>query len=202
MTMPEPIQFHFDFSSPYGYLGAETIEALAARHGRSVAWHPFLLGVVFKSTGAQPLTKVPIKGDYAKRDMPRSARFHGVPFRMPPKFPIATQAPARIVLWQRARDATRVGALVRALYRAYFVDGRDIGDPDVAADVAGELGLDRAVARAAVDDPAVKDALRNEVETAIAKGVFGSPFVFVDGEPFWGIDRFEQIERWLAQGGF
>lgn len=200
--MSEPIQFHFDFSSPYGYLGAETIEALATRHGRSVDWHPFLLGVVFKSTGAQPLTKVPIKGDYAKRDMPRSARFHGVPFRMPPKFPIATQAPARIVLWQRARDATRVGALVRALYRAYFVDGRDIGDPDVAADVAGELGLDRAVARAAVDDPAVKDALRNEVETAIAKGVFGSPFVFVDGEPFWGIDRFEQIERWLAQGGF
>ena len=200
--MSEPIQFHFDFSSPYGYLGAETIEALATRHGRSVDWHPFLLGVVFKSTGAQPLTKVPIKGDYAKRDMPRSARFHGVPFRMPPKFPIATQAPARIVLWQRTRDATRVGALVRALYRAYFVDGRDIGDPDVAADVAGELGLDRAVARAAVDDPAVKDALRNEVETAIAKGVFGSPFVFVDGEPFWGIDRFEQIERWLAQGGF
>ena len=200
--MSEPIQFHFDFSSPYGYLGAETIEALATRHGRSVDWHPFLLGVVFKSTGAQPLTKVPIKGDYAKRDMPRSARFHGVPFRMPPRFPIATQAPARIVLWQRARDATRVGALVRALYRAYFVDGRDIGDPDVAADVAGELGLDRAVARAAVDDPAVKDALRNEVETAIAKGVFGSPFVFVDGEPFWGIDRFEQIERWLAQGGF
>ena len=200
--MSEPIQFHFDFSSPYGYLGAETIEALATRHGRSVDWHPFLLGVVFKSTGAQPLTKVPIKGDYAKRDMPRSARFHGVPFRMPPKFPIATQAPARIVLWQRARDATRVGAPVRALYRAYFVDGRDIGDPDVAADVAGELGLDRAVARAAVDDPAVKDALRNEVETAIAKGVFGSPFVFVDGEPFWGIDRFAQIERWLAEGGF
>ena len=200
--MSEPIQFHFDFSSPYGYLGAETIEALATRHGRSVDWHPFLLGVVFKSTGAQPLTKVPIKGDYAKRDMPRSARFHGVPFRMPPKFPIATQAPARIVLWQRARDATRVGALVRALYRAYFVDGRDIGDPDVAADVAGELGLDRAAARAAVDDPAVKDALRNEVETAIAKGVFGSPFVFVDGEPFWGLDRFDQVERWLASGGF
>ena len=195
--MSEPIQFHFDFSSPYGYLGAETIEALATRHGRSVDWHPFLLGVVFKSTGAQPLTKVPIKGDYAKRDMPRSARFHGVPFRMPPKFPIATQAPARIVLWQRARDATRVGALVRALYRAYFVDGRDIGDPDVAADVAGELGLDRAAARAAVDDPAVKDALRNEVETAIAKGVFGSPYIVVDGEPFWGVDRFDQLERWL-----
>jgi 2-hydroxychromene-2-carboxylate isomerase len=201
MTMPEPIQFHFDFSSPYGYLGAETIEALAARHGRSVAWHPFLLGVVFRSTGAQPLTNVPIKGDYAKRDMPRSARYYGVPFRMPSKFPIATQAPARITLWQRERDGD-VGNLVKVFYRAYFVHDRDIGDPDVAADVAGECGLDRTAARAAVDDASIKDALRREVEASIAKGVFGSPFVFVDGEPFWGIDRFEQVGRWLAQGGF
>ena len=202
MTMSVPIQFHFDFSSPYGYIGAETIEALAARHGRAVAWHPFLLGVVFKSTGAKPLTSVPIKGDYAKRDMPRSARYYGVPFRVPSKFPIATQAPARIVLWQRERDPRNVGTLVKTLYRAYFVAGRDIGDPDVAADVAATAGIDRDAARAVVDDPAWKDALRREVETAIAKGVFGSPFVFLDGEPFWGIDRFEQIERWLANGGF
>jgi 2-hydroxychromene-2-carboxylate isomerase len=199
--MPAPIQFHFDFSSPYGYLGAETIESLAARHGRAVDLHPFLLGVVFKATGAQPLTNVPIKGEYAKRDIPRSARFYGVPLRMPSKFPIATQAPARIVLWQRERGAD-VGELVKALYRAYFVDDRDIGDPDVAAGIASEVGLERAAARAAIDDAAIKDALRREVETSIARGVFGSPFVFVDGEPFWGIDRFEQIERWLAQGAF
>jgi 2-hydroxychromene-2-carboxylate isomerase len=144
---------------------------------------------------------VPIKGEYAKRDMPRSARFYGVQFRMPSKFPIATQAPARITLWQRERDAD-VGSLVKALYRAYFVDDRDIGDPEVAADIAGEVGLERAAARAAVDDPAIKDALRREVEASIAKGVFGSPFVFVDDEPFWGIDRFDQVERWLARGRF
>jgi 2-hydroxychromene-2-carboxylate isomerase len=197
-----PIQFHFDFSSPYGYIASEKIEALAARHGRVDVWRPMLLGVAFRTTGAQPLTLVPLKGDYTKRDVPRSARFHDVPLRMPAKFPIATQAPARIVLWQRERDAAACGALVKALYRAYFVANRDISDAEVAADVAAGSGADREGARAAVDDPAVKDALRREVEGAIAKGVFGSPFVFVDGEPFWGIDRFEQIERWLAQGGF
>lgn len=200
--MPTPIQFHFDFSSPYGYLGSEKIEALAARHGRIVHWHPMLLGIVFKTTGSQPLTSVPIKGDYAKRDMERSARFHGVAFRLPSKFPIATQAPARIVLWQREHDAAGVGRLVHALYRAYFVHDRDIGDPQIAADVAGDAGLDRGAARAAIDDAAIKDALRREVEAAIAKGVFGSPFVFVDGEPFWGIDHFDQVDRWLAQGEF
>ena len=74
--------------------------------------------------------------------------------------------------------------------------------PEIAADAAAEAGFNRDGARAAIDDPAIKDALRRDVEAAIAAGVFGSPFVFVDGEPFWGVDRFDQVERWLAEGGF
>jgi 2-hydroxychromene-2-carboxylate isomerase len=200
--MANPLQFHFDFSSPYGYLASEKIEALAARHGRAVDWRPMLLGAAFKVAGTQPLTSVPLKGDYTKRDLPRSARYHDVEFRMPSIFPIATQAPARIVLWQKGRDSAGCAPLVKALYRAYFVHDRDISNPDVAADTAAEAGFNRDGARAAIDDPAVKDSLRRDVEAAIAAGVFGSPFVFVDGEPFWGLDRFDQIERWLASGGF
>ncbi|HET7260208.1 MAG TPA: 2-hydroxychromene-2-carboxylate isomerase [Casimicrobiaceae bacterium] len=201
MDTNRTIDFHFDFSSPYGYLGSELVEGLAARHGRQVRWRPMLLGVVFKSTGAVPLTSVPVKGDYSRRDFSRSARFHGVPFRMPSKFPIATQAAARIVLWRRDAGDDAAPA-VHALYRAFFRDDRDISSPDVAADVAAEIGLTRGEARAAVDDPAVKEALRRENDVALAAGVFGSPFVVVDGEPFWGVDRFDQVERWLARGGF
>ena len=61
--MTTPTDFYFDFSSPYGYLGSQKIEALAARHGREVDWHPVLLGAVFKATGGAPLTTIPIKGD-------------------------------------------------------------------------------------------------------------------------------------------
>ena len=200
--MSAPIVFHFDFSSPYGYIGSEKIEALAARHGRGVDWRPMLLGAVFKVAGTAPLTSVPLKGDYSRRDIVRSARFHGVPLRMPSKFPIATQAPARIVVWQRGRDAGTTPRLVKALYRAYFVDGRDISDPEVAADVAGETGVERAAARAAIDDPVIKDALKRDVDAAIAAGVFGSPYIIVDGEPFWGVDRLDQIAAWLERGGF
>ena len=200
--MSEPLRFHFDFSSPYGYLASERIESLAARHDRAVDWRPMLLGAAFKVAGTQPLTSVPLKGDYARRDMPRTARFHGIPFAMPAKFPIATQAPARIVLWQRGIDPGACAPLVHALYRAYFIAGRDISEPDVAADVAAEAGANREGARAAIDDAEIKEALRRDVEAAIAAGVFGSPFVFVDGEPFWGLDRFDQVERWLASGGF
>jgi 2-hydroxychromene-2-carboxylate isomerase len=200
--MSQAIDFYFDFSSPYGYLAAQKIEALAAKHGRAVNWRPILLGVVFKQTGMAPLTQVPIKGDYSRRDFERSARFHGIAFKMPPVFPIASQAPSRIVLWAKARDPALATRLALALYAAFFRDGLDISNPDVAADIAGRAGVDRAAARAGIDDPAIKDALKREVEQAIQAGVFGSPFVIVDGEPFWGLDRFDQIERWLATGGF
>ncbi len=201
--MAAPIDFYFDFSSPYGYLAAQKIEPLAEKYGRTVDWHPVLLGVIFRETGSAPLTTVPLKGNYSRRDFERSARFHGIGgFRMPPKFPIASQAPARIVLWQKARDPALATRVIMALYRAYFTEAIDISDPDAAASVAAMAGVDAAAARAAIDDPTVKDALKREVGEAIARGVFGSPFIVVDGEPFWGLDRLDQVERWLATGGF
>ena len=201
--MAAPIDFYFDFSSPYGYLAAQKIDALAAKYGRTVDWHPMLLGVVFKQTGMAPLTGIPLKGEYSKRDFARSARYHGIAgFRMPSRFPIPSQAPARVVLWLKARDPALATRVAKALFRAYFVEDIDISAPDAAASVAAREGADAAAARAAIDDPAVKDALKQEVEQAIGRGVFGSPFIIIDGEPFWGLDRFEQIERWLATGGF
>jgi 2-hydroxychromene-2-carboxylate isomerase len=198
-----PLDFYFDFSSPYGYLAAQKIDALAAKHGRTVEWRPMLLGVAFKQVGNKPLTEYPLKGDYSKRDMARSARFHGVTdFRMPTRFPIATQAAARLVVWQKGIDSARAVRVAKALFRAYWVDDVDISVPENAVAVTAKEGVDATAARAALDDPAVKEALKREVDGAIDRGVFGSPFVFVDGEPFWGLDRFDQIDRWLATGGF
>jgi len=200
--MNAPIEFFFDFSSPYGYLASQKIEALAAKHGRSVDWHPILLGVMFRATGMAPLTEVPMKGEYSKRDFLRSARFHGLQFRMPSRFPIPTQAAARIMLWQKAKDPALAVRVAKALFRAYFADDIDISSPDAAVAAAAAEGVDAGAARAAIDDPAVKDALKRGVDTALARGVFGSPYVVVDGEPFWGLDRFDHLERWLASGGF
>ena len=201
--MQSPIEFYFDFSSPYGYIGSEKIEALAAGHGRGVDWRPILLGVVFRQTGAAPLTEVPLKGPYSRRDFVRSAKYHGIErFRLPSIFPIATQAAARIVLWLKERDPARVGASVHALYRAFFGEDIDISKPENAVAAVAGCGVDRAAARAAIDDAAVKEALKRENERAIAAGVFGSPFMVVDGEPFWGVDRLDQVDRWLATGGW
>jgi 2-hydroxychromene-2-carboxylate isomerase len=200
--MASPIEFYFDFSSTYGYLGSHRIDELAAKHGRDVVWKPILLGAVFKVTGLPPLPSVPLKGDYAKHDVLRCARFYRIPYRHPSVFPISTQAPARAYYWVQAQDPGKAKALARALYSAYFQEDVNISNPSDTVAVAARLGIDGNALAAALNDPAVKEKLKSEVDTAIERGVFGSPFVFVDGEPFWGVDRFDQIDRWLAQGGF
>lgn len=196
------IDFYFDFSSPYGYLAATQIEQFAARFRRSVRWRPILLGAVFKVTGGRPLPQLPLKSDYASRDMARSARFLGVEMSMPSKFPIATQVPCRAYYWTWGRDPALANRLALALLKAYFIAGRDISSPEVTAEVAAGLGLSGDQLVAGINDQTIKDRLRDEVDAAIKRGVFGSPYMVIDDEPFWGVDRFPQMERWLSQGPF
>src|SRR6185295_8536208 len=200
--MANPIDFYFDFSSPYGYFAATRIEDLAAKHGRAVTWRPILLGAVFKLTGQQPLTTIPLKGSYAAHDLTRSARLLKVPFKLPTKFPIAGAAPSRAFYWIGDKDPELAKKLALALYHAYFAEDRDISNPEVTGNVAAKLGIDKAELIQAVNDPAVKERLKGEVDAAIERGVFGSPYIVIDGEPFWGSDRLDQVEQWLKSGGW
>jgi 2-hydroxychromene-2-carboxylate isomerase len=200
--MAKTIDFYFDFSSPYGYIASCKIDALAAKHAREAIWRPYLLGAAFKATGGQPLMNIPIKGEYSKRDMVRTAKYLGVEYRMPSVFPISTVSAARAFYWLEAKDPQRAKDLAKALYRAYFVEDVDISGAEETIKVAAKLGLDAAQARAGINDQAVKDRLRAEVDKAIGVGAFGSPYIVVDGEPFWGSDRLEQVDKWLASGGW
>lgn len=200
--MAAAIDFYFDFSSPYGYLASTQIDALAAKHGRKVAWHPFLLGIAFKTTGQRPLPEQPIRGPYHVRDFERSARLLGVPFKLPEPFPFPSLAACRAFYWLEDSDEARAKALAKGVYHAAFGEGRDMCTVDAVAAIAQPLGTDPAALKAACDDPGIKDKLRLAVDAAISRGVFGSPFVIVDGEPFWGHDRLVQVDRWLATGGW
>ncbi len=200
--MPSPIEFYFDFSSPYGYLASEKIDDLAARHGRKVKWRPILLGVVFKQTGGAPLTTLPLKGEYSLHDFSRSARFLDVPYTHPETFPINTMHAARAYYWLHDNDCETARAFAHSVYRAYFRDGRDIADLAVVLELATRHGADRATLAEALNSAALKERLKAECDAALAKGVFGSPYISVDGEPFFGADRLPQIDRWLATGGF
>jgi len=200
--MPAPIEFFFDFTSPYSYLLSEQIEAVATRHGRSVAYKPVLLGAIFKVSGMVPLVDVPLKGEYVKRDFARCARFANVKFNMPVTFPVSTVTAARALLWLQGNGSAKSVPFVHKTLRAYFVEGQNISEPEVIAAIATDLGIDGKTLLAGTQEQAVKDRLKALVDEAIVRGVFGAPYVFVDGEPFWGNDRLPQIERWLQYGPF
>ncbi|MGZ3159735.1 MAG: DsbA family protein [Burkholderiaceae bacterium] len=199
--MTSAIDFYFDFSSPYGYFASTRIDELAAKYQRKVKWRPILLGIVFQTTGSAPLTLIPLKGDYSVHDFERTARFHGIPYKRPDTFPISTQAAARAVLWLQATAGDGEAAkLAKAIYHAYFVDGIDIGNSANVAQIAASAGVDAAALLEAIGSPEIKEQLKKEVTHAIEKGVFGSPFLIVDNEPFWGFDRFAQLEATLKNG--
>ena len=197
-----PIEFYFDFSSPYGYLGAQRIETVAAEFGRTVLWRPILLGVIFKITGQSPLVGQTLRGPYSARDMARSARKLGVKFALPEGFPFSSVYPCRIFYWLDSRSPEDAKTYARAVYHAAFADGKPPAEPEAAVDVAVGLGHDRAAVLAGMQDPAIKERLRDATQQAMHKGVFGSPFFIVDGEPFWGNDRLGEVREWLQTGGW
>ena len=199
---PRAINFYFDFSSPYSYIASEWIEALAARRGRTVAWRAMLLGATFQVTDIKSPVSYPLKREYSLLDFERSARFAGVPLKMPSKFPIATQNAARLFYWLQASDPSRAVAWARHGLRALFARGVDLSDALALQALGAEFGIAAAQAEAVWTDPPWKAALKAANDAAIALGVFGAPYFIIDGEPFWGNDRRAQIERWLEKGAF
>ncbi len=203
MTTAAPIHFWFDFSSPYSYIVNEWVDALAARHGRTVQRHAMLLGVTFAAAELKSPVSHPLKREYTTTDFARSARFEGVPFKWPASFPIATQNVARVFWWLHDSVSPEAAAAwCRAGFRAYFNHGVLLNDPAALKTLARDNGLDADAAEAAWNDPLWKARLKTECDAAVASGIFGAPYITVDGEPFWGNDRKPQIERWLAQGPF
>lgn len=200
--MATPLDFYFEFASPYGYLASLQIDAIAANHGREVRWHPIMLGAALKATGSAPNVQVPLKGPYLLQDAPRCARLLGAPLVLPPVMPMSSLAASRAFWWLLDQDEDLAKGLAQAVYHAHWGEGRDMSTVEQVAEVAGRLGITKGDLALACADPAIKQRLKDETGRAIARGVFGSPFVFVDAEPFWGADRLEQVERWLATDGW
>ncbi|MFJ2992126.1 2-hydroxychromene-2-carboxylate isomerase [Pandoraea sp. NPDC087047] len=193
--MTSAIDFYFDFASPDGYFASTCIDDIASRNGRGVAWHPILLDIVYKVNGAGAPVQHPVKTAYLRHDVARTARFLGIDYKRPTHFPIPTQAAERAVLWVQDHHGGDLSAeFARSIFRALYVEDVNIGDPAELVRLGEALDIDGEALSAGMHSVAAKDHLKAEIDLAIARGVFGSPFVIVDGEPFWGFDRLAQVE--------
>jgi 2-hydroxychromene-2-carboxylate isomerase len=195
---PTPtLDFWFEFASTYSYPAAMRIDPLAKAAGVAVRWRPFLLGPIFKDQGwpTSPFNLYPAKGRYMWRDMERICDDLGLPFAEPEPFPQNAVLSARVALIGLADDWGE--DFCRAVYRAEFGEGRNIGEQTVIADILKRLGQDADTALQQSQSDEIKSRLRAKTEQARNLGIFGAPsFVTSDGELFWGNDRLEAALAW------
>jgi 2-hydroxychromene-2-carboxylate isomerase len=195
--MSQAVEFYFDVGSPAAYLAWTQLPKIARETGSEIEYRPFLLGGVFQATGNRSPMEVPAKGQYMQDDLQRFAARYGVPFRHNPHFPINTLMLMRGALGLQMRESARMVPFVDAVFRAIWVDAKNMNDPATVAGVLQQAGFapDRLLALTA--DPAVKDQLKVATQEAVSRGVFGAPTFFVGKQMFWGQDRLDFVKEAL-----
>ncbi len=184
--------------SPYSYLAATQLPALAERTGASIHWRPLYLPGVMKATGNNGPTSVAPKAIYAFKDCNDWAKHYGLPeIKIPDVFPFTAVFADRCAIV--AGEQGKLVPYALAMFKKIWVEQKDCTDPVVVAQVLAEAGLEpeAAIARAGTEE--VKAALRKNTDEAVERGAFGVPTFFVDGEMFVGNDRLFFVEQALRR---
>lgn len=196
----QTIEFLYDFGSPNAYLVHQLLPNIAARHNASIQWVPILLGGVFKATNNQApmitFAEVTGKNDYMRIELARFVERHEVAFNWNPHFPVNTLAVMRGAAFASGKTWER--RYVDAVFKAMWVDGRDMADMDVVSEVMAAADLPAEDILSATQAPEVKGLLVDATTSAVAHGVFGSPTMFLNGEMFFGKDALSDLEWRLS----
>ena len=195
------IEYYFTPVSPWAYLGHERFLKLAAAYGATIEYKPVDYGKVFPVSGGLPLAKrAPQRQAYRLFEMRRWSAFLGVPITLHPKFfPVSADLAARTLV-AAEREGHDTGRLLGAILRAVWVEERDVSDPATLIALADAAGMPGRALLVAADDAAVLSLYEAHTEDAIAAQVFGAPTYIYRGEPFWGQDRLDFLERALQAG--
>ncbi len=194
--MSKTIEFYFDFGSPTAYLAHKRLQQLKSQYGCTIDYKPVLLGGLFKASGNMSPVTVPAKGKYMMtQDLPRFAALYQVPLTVNPHFPINTLNLMRGAVATLGQDY--FDNYIEAVYDAIWVNGDNMGDLDVVANVLSDAELNAQKIIAATQDPDVKATLISNTEAAVARGCFGAPTMFIGNDMFFGQDRMQFIEMAL-----
>ena len=202
--MRHRLEFYFDFISPFGYLASLRVDELAEQHQYECRWQSMLLGIsVLKTMGMRPLTEIPLKSDYLRIDLQRYLRRHGLALARAHGAPPANPLPAARAFYLIDQDNPILAKQVaKAILNAYWREGADIGSQEAVIAIARGAGADGAGLERDFASGEASRLLHAAVDRSLARGVFGSPFFIVDEEPFFGLEKMELMEEWLARGGW
>jgi len=193
--MTKAVEFLFDFGSPTSYLAYKQLPKIASRHGARIVWTPILLGAVFKATGNTSPAMIPSKARYMNADLARFAKRYNVVLNFNTHFPVNTLSLMRgAVAYQ---PTSQFDIYVNAIFDAMWAHPRNLNDPGEVAHVLHDIGLRPEEFMARIEQVDVKEKLKANTEAAIARGVFGAPTFFVNGEMFFGQDRLDFVEEAL-----
>jgi len=195
------LEFFYDCGSPWTYLAFHKIEDLAAEAGAELVWKPILVGGVFNAVNGsvyeQRAHPVPAKLAYHAKDLQDWARLYGLRIGWPSVFPVNSVKVMRGALVADAHG--ELPAWSRAAFEAYWGDDRDVSKDAELEAIARRVGLDPAETLAAIARPETKAALRANTDELIARGGFGSPSIFVDGDDlYFGNDRLPLVRAALG----
>ncbi|MBM3645567.1 MAG: 2-hydroxychromene-2-carboxylate isomerase [Alphaproteobacteria bacterium] len=198
--MSREIEFYFDCSSPWTYLGFHAVQPLAAELNATILWKPILVGGVFNAVNQSVYDNRanpnPLKHTYMLKDLGDWARLYGLTIRFPPTvFPVNSVKCMRASL--HALDRGRLVPFATAAFEAYWAQDRDLSQDEVLADIASQAGLEWGELRAALAGETLKARLRANTEELIARGGFGSPTMFVGGDLYFGNDRLPLVRAAL-----
>ena len=199
------IEFFFDCSSPWTYLGFHNIQPLAADAKVPIRWRPILVGGEFNAVNpsvyAARDNPVPAKRDYQLKDLQDWARLAGLKIVMPPTvFPVNSVKAMRGCLWADAQG--RLLPFATAVFEAYWGRDQDISQDAVLADVCARCGIDAPAFFAGIAQDDIKAQLKANTEELIRRGGFGSPTIFVNGDDmYFGNDRLPLLREALRRRG-
>ena len=192
------LEFFFDLASSYSYLATSQIAPLCQKTGARARWRPFLLGAVFKETGNEMPARIPAKAQWLLGDVALWAKQYNMQFQLPSRFPInSLKAQRLLVAAGRLFGEDAIPTIAIPLFGAYWVDDRDISDPEELKKIASHAGFDGDTLLAAIDAPETKAQLKANTDEAVARGAFGAPTFFVGEQLFWGNDRLHFVEEAL-----
>ena len=190
------LDFYFDFGSPTAFLANSRLRQLQQEYDFKIHYKPVLLGGIFKATGNSSPVMVAAKGEYMlKHDLPRYAQKYSVALKFNPHFPINTLQLMRAATG--LLDKSNFDSFISTIFKAIWIDGLNMGDEMVLQKVLSDSNFNSHDIFKLASTDSVKEILIANTDSAVKRGLFGVPTIFINGEMFFGQDRLDFVEEIL-----